>query len=165
MGKLFNVDGFGQCFICRICHFSSIKSKIYGWIWFGYAHGILFLGMATCSALGAGSAVMLMAAHGLSIAAMFLLSNFVYRRVGTYEMDEMGGLGSKTPLLACFLLLHPLQPLDYLDSVIFWGNLVYFFLWEEVKIIISFFFCSLGYHNLSRFWTSCSSKDFLWCSY
>ena len=58
--------------------------------------GYCFLGIATCSALGAGSAVMLMAAHGLSIAAMFLLSNFVYRRVlGTYEMDEMGGLGSK----------------------------------------------------------------------
>ena len=99
---------------------SNLKSMV------GYGSvmhmGYCFLGIATCSALGAGSAVMLMAAHGLSIAAMFLLSNFVYRRVGTYEMDEMGGLGSKTPLLACFFIAASLATIGLPGFGNFWGE-------------------------------------------
>jgi len=66
--------------------------------------GYCFLGIGVCSTIGVGSAVMLMCAHGLSVALMFLLASYVRRRTNTFEMEEMGGLAAKTPLLACFCL-------------------------------------------------------------
>ena len=62
--------------------------------------GYCFFGVAVCSTLGAGSAVMLMAAHGLSVSLMFLVAQYVYRRSGTFEMNEIGGLASHAPLPA-----------------------------------------------------------------
>jgi NADH-quinone oxidoreductase subunit M len=84
--------------------------------------GYCFLGVATCSALGAGSVVMLMTAHGLSVALMFLVGTFVYRRCGTFEMDEMGGLGTKTPVLACFFLAAVLATIGLPGFGNFWGE-------------------------------------------
>jgi NADH-quinone oxidoreductase subunit M len=84
--------------------------------------GYCFLGIAVCSALGAGSAVMLMCAHGLSVALMFLLASFVRKRTDTFEMDEMGGLASKTPLLACFCIAGTLATIGLPGFGNFWGE-------------------------------------------
>ena len=69
---------------------SNLKSMV------GYGSvmhmGYCFLGVAVCSSLGAGSTVMLMVAHGLSVSLMFLLSTYIHKRSGTFEMNEMGGL-------------------------------------------------------------------------
>ena len=56
--------------------------------------GYCFLGVAACTALGAGAGVMLMVAHGLSVSVMFLLATQIQKRSGTFEMNEMGGLGT-----------------------------------------------------------------------
>jgi NADH-quinone oxidoreductase subunit M len=66
--------------------------------------GYIFLGLACVSALGAGGAVVLMFAHGLSIAALFLLSDAVYARTRTYDFGAMGGLCQKAPVLAAFFI-------------------------------------------------------------
>ena len=84
--------------------------------------GYCFLGLAVISSLGAGSAVMLMAAHGLSVSLMFLLSTYVYRRSGTYEMGEMGGLAGKTPVLACFFVAASLATIGLPGFGNFWGE-------------------------------------------
>ncbi len=84
--------------------------------------GYCFLGVAVCSALGAGSGVMLMVAHGLSVSLMFLLTNYIQQRSGTFEMDEMGGLGSKTPLLACFFIAASLATIGLPGFGNFWGE-------------------------------------------
>jgi NADH-quinone oxidoreductase subunit M len=84
--------------------------------------GYCFLGIATCSALGAGSGVMLMVAHGLSVSGMFLLAKFVHQRSGTFEMSQMGGLGSKTPLLACFFIAMTLATIGLPGFGNFWGE-------------------------------------------
>jgi len=84
--------------------------------------GYCFLGVATCSALGAGSVVMLMAAHGLSVALMFLVGTFVHRRCGTFEMDEMGGLATKTPVLACIFVAAALATIGLPGFGNFWGE-------------------------------------------
>ena len=55
--------------------------------------GYCFLGIGACSSLGASSAIMLMVAHGLSVSLMFLLSQYIYRRTETYEMNENGWIG------------------------------------------------------------------------
>ncbi len=99
---------------------SNLKSMV------GYGSvmhmGYCFLGVAACSALGAGSAVMLMVAHGLSVSLMFLLSSYVHRRCGTLEMDEMGGLASKAPLLACFFVAAVLATIGLPGFGNFWGE-------------------------------------------
>ena len=84
--------------------------------------GYCFLGIGACSALGAGSAVMLMCAHGLSVALMFLLASFVRKRTSTDEMTEMGGLAEKTPLLACFCMAGTLATIGLPGFGNFWVN-------------------------------------------
>ena len=84
--------------------------------------GYCFLGLAVCSSLGAGSAVMLMVAHGLSVALMFLLTNYIQKRSGTFEMNEMGGLATKTPILACFFVAASLATIGLPGFGNFWGE-------------------------------------------
>ena len=62
--------------------------------------GYAFLGLACGSVLGTGGVVILMVAHGLSVALLFLLSTSVHHRTGTFALDEMGGRAQKAPVLA-----------------------------------------------------------------
>lgn len=64
--------------------------------------GYLFLAVATASVLGAGAAVLLMVAHGLTVALLFLLATSLHHRSRTFDMHRMGGLVTKTPVLAAF---------------------------------------------------------------
>jgi NADH-quinone oxidoreductase subunit M len=66
--------------------------------------GYCFLGIATLSAVGAGGVVVLMVAHGLSAALLFLLATCIHRRTGTLDMDEMGGLAKQAPVLAALFV-------------------------------------------------------------
>lgn len=71
--------------------------------------GYVILGLAAAGALdghnrGARSlaltgATVEMVAHGLITGALFLLAGSVWRRAGTYELGEFGGLAGKAPLL------------------------------------------------------------------
>ncbi len=66
--------------------------------------GYCFLGLATLSVIGVGGAVMLMVAHGLSVALLFLLSTYVQKRTILMDMEQLGGLAARTPVLAaCFV--------------------------------------------------------------
>ena len=66
--------------------------------------GYAFLAIATASTLGAGAAVLLMVAHGLTVALLFMLATSLYHRTGTFDMHEMGGLVKKAPVLAAFFV-------------------------------------------------------------
>ena len=66
--------------------------------------GYCFLGLATFSVTGIGGAVVLMVAHGMSVALLFLLTGQVQKRTVILDMPQLGGLASKTPVLAaCFV--------------------------------------------------------------
>lgn len=92
----------------------------------GYASvmhfGYCFLGIGVLTALGVGSAVMLMVAHGFSVALMFLLAKYVGQRCGTFEMDEMGGLAAKTPVLACLFVGAVFAMIGLPGFGNFWGE-------------------------------------------
>ena len=66
--------------------------------------GYAFLGIAAMSVLGVGGVVLMMVAHGLTVALLFMLSTMVHHRTQTFEMDEMGGLAKKAPVLAAFFV-------------------------------------------------------------
>lgn len=67
--------------------------------------GYLFLAFAAFVASGATNelafkgAALLMLAHGLTIAMLFLLCGQIERQTRTLELDSMGGLGNKLPAL------------------------------------------------------------------
>jgi NADH-quinone oxidoreductase subunit M len=88
--------------------------------------GYAFLGVATMSAAGAGGVVLMMVAHGLSVALMFLLSTSIYHRTQTFDMSEMGGLAQKTPVLAAFFVTATMAGIGLPGFANFWGELTIF---------------------------------------
>jgi NADH-quinone oxidoreductase subunit M len=94
--------------------------------------GYIFLGIATLSVAGVGGAVILMFAHGLSVALMFVLSTAVYDRTGTYDMRDMGGLGMKAPILAGFFVAATMASVGLPGFANFWGEFTIFMaLWKD----------------------------------
>jgi len=93
--------------------------------------GYIFLGIACVSALGAGGAVLLMFAHGLSVAALFLLSDAVFQRTQSYDFGSMGGLCQKAPVLTAFFLAATLAGLGLPGFGNFWGEFsIFVALWK-----------------------------------
>lgn len=98
--------------------------------------GYAFLGIATGSVLGVGGVVLMMVAHGFSVALLFLLSTSIYHRTHTFAMDEMGGLAQKTPVLAAFFVTATFASVGLPGFANFWGELTIFVaLWQFSPLI------------------------------
>lgn len=79
----------GQKNLLRLVAFTSVSH-----------FGFMVLGIYIGSDLAMTGAMVYMVAHGLSIAALFLISGFLIRRGGTAEIGGYGGLQRVTPILA-----------------------------------------------------------------
>lgn len=93
--------------------------------------GPIFLGIAAFAisggdTAGLGGAVVLMFAHGLSVALMFHLGQAVCDRTGTYEMAKTGGLAAKAPVLAAFFVAATMASVGLPGFANFWGELTVF---------------------------------------
>jgi NADH-quinone oxidoreductase subunit M len=88
--------------------------------------GYAFLGIAAGSVAGVGGVVMLMVAHGLSVALLFLLSTSVHHRAHTFDMDRIGGLAQGAPLLASLFLAATFASIGLPGFANFWGELPIF---------------------------------------
>lgn len=62
--------------------------------------GYIFLGLASGNALGQNGAVLLMFAHGISVALLFMLCGRLRNQLGTLEFDKLGGLAGNAPFLS-----------------------------------------------------------------
>ncbi|HKB57777.1 MAG TPA: NADH-quinone oxidoreductase subunit M [Lacunisphaera sp.] len=93
--------------------------------------GYCFLGIACLSTIGSGGAVLLMVAHGLSVALLFLLATSVHHRTHTFDLAEMGGLAQKTPVLAALFVAGTMASIGLPGFANFWGELTVFVaLWK-----------------------------------
>jgi NADH-quinone oxidoreductase subunit M len=88
--------------------------------------GYAFLGIAAGGALGVGGVVLMMVAHGLSVALLFLLATIIYHRTQTFDMAEMGGLAKPAPLLAAVFVAATFASIGLPGFANFWGELVIF---------------------------------------
>ena len=88
--------------------------------------GYAFLGIATFTAAGIGGVVIMMVAHGFSVALLFLLSTSIYHRTQTFDMTEMGGLAQKAPVLAAFFVTATMASIGLPGFANFWGELTIF---------------------------------------
>lgn len=64
--------------------------------------GYIFLGIVAVNPIGVNGAVLLMFAHGISIALLFALAGELRKGIPLLDMTMMGGLGKPAPVL-CFL--------------------------------------------------------------
>ncbi len=66
--------------------------------------GFCILGLVAMNAVGVGGSILYMINHGLSTGALFLCIGMIYERYHTRDMDELGGLASKMPVWAFFMV-------------------------------------------------------------
>ncbi len=93
--------------------------------------GYCFLGIACLSTIGTGGVVLLMVAHGLSVALLFLLVTSIHHRTHTFDLADMGGLAQKTPVLAAFFVAATMASIGLPGFANFWGELTVFVaLWK-----------------------------------
>ncbi len=98
--------------------------------------GYAFLGIAAGSAVGIGGVVLMMVAHGFSVALLFLLATAVHHRTHTFALDQMGGLAMKTPVLAALFVAGTFASVGLPGFANFWGELAIFVaLWKFSHVI------------------------------
>lgn len=88
--------------------------------------GYAFLGIATLTVAGVGGALILMVAHGLSVALLFMLATCVHQRSRTLDMTEMGGMAQKAPVLAAFFVAAVMASIGLPGFGNFWGEVTIF---------------------------------------
>ena len=88
--------------------------------------GYAFLGLACFSVAGAGGALLMMVAHGLSVALLFMLSTCIFHRSQTFDMSKMGGLAQHAPVLSAFFVAGTMASIGLPGFGNFWGEFTIF---------------------------------------
>ncbi len=73
--------------------------------------GFILVGVFSFNALAFQGVLIQMIAHALSIAALFIISEFIFDRTGSLELEEMGGFWSKMPNMGGFTLVFVMASL------------------------------------------------------
>ena len=102
--------------------------------------GYAFLGIAAMSVLGAAGAVIMMVAHGLTVALLFMLATMIHHRTQTFEMEEMGGLAKKAPVLSAFFVCAIMASIGFPGPGLanFWGELSIFLATYSLRVWLVF---------------------------
>ncbi len=66
--------------------------------------GFCVLGLFALNSIGLTGSILYMINHGLSTGALFLLIGMIYERYHTRSLKELGGLASKMPIWASFMV-------------------------------------------------------------
>src|SRR5881398_2912738 len=108
----------------------TIAQKRLDWM-LGYSSvmhmGYIFLGIASFGVLGVTGAVVLMFAHGLSIALLFALAGELRQRTGTLVFDELGGLARVMPFAGLAFGLGAFAAVGLPGLANFAGEIMIFF--------------------------------------
>lgn len=132
--------------------------------------GYAFLGIAAMSVIGVAGAVIMMVAHGLTVALLFMLATMVHHRTQTFEMEEMGGLAKKAPVLCAFFVCGMMASIGLPGPGLanFWGEFgIFVSLWQfkpwvlflaATGVIISAIY---GLRAIARVFYGDETEDFL----
>ncbi|MHA7813383.1 MAG: complex I subunit 4 family protein [Phycisphaerales bacterium] len=66
--------------------------------------GFCILGLAALNVTGFSGSILYMLSHGFSTGGLFLMIGFMYERYHTRDMNSVGGLASKMPVWATFMV-------------------------------------------------------------
>lgn len=67
--------------------------------------GFILIGVFSFNIIAYQGVLMQMVAHGLSIAALFIISEFIYERTATFDLHVVGGFWRKMPNLGGFTIV------------------------------------------------------------
>src|SRR3954447_4835461 len=108
----------------------TIAQKRLDWM-LGYSSvmhmGYIFLGIASFGVLGVTGAVVLMFAHGLSIALLFGIAGELRRRTGTLAFDELGGFARVMPFAGLAFGIGAFAAIGLPGCANFAGEIMIFF--------------------------------------
>jgi len=71
--------------------------------------GLIVIGIFALNHTGVKGGILQMINHGLSTGALFIIVGALYERTGTRNMEVMGGLAKKVPVLAVFFMIVTLS--------------------------------------------------------
>ncbi|UAL07898.1 MAG: NADH-quinone oxidoreductase subunit M [Candidatus Methanogranum gryphiswaldense] len=107
--------------------------------------GMVMLGIACLSEIGLEFAIFLMFAHGLITAVLFMTCGLAHDLFETREIPLLGGLASKVPVYATFMMFGFMASLGLPGLVGFWGEFGIIFGFyeyaESVNMIWLIVFC------------------------
>ncbi len=66
---------------------------------------LVFIGIASLNSLGETGAIVLIVSHGFIVGMLFVLAGMLKEKTGTRDLDKLGGLMSRIPMYAFFLVL------------------------------------------------------------
>lgn len=67
--------------------------------------GLIIVGIFALNMAGVTGGIIQMVNHGLSTGALFILVGALYERKGTRDLDKLGGLAGRVPVLATFFMI------------------------------------------------------------
>src|SRR5437588_1370336 len=73
--------------------------------------GIVMLGIFAFNTQGIEGSVLQMVNHGITITALFLIVGFIEARTGTRNINDLGGMARRVPILATVMLIAVLSSL------------------------------------------------------
>ncbi len=88
--------------------------------------GYIFLGIAAANEIALQGAVILMFAHGVSIALLFALAGRLRNQLGTLELSKLGGLASHAPVFAVLFAFGAFASIGLPGLANFAGELLVF---------------------------------------
>jgi NADH-quinone oxidoreductase subunit M len=99
--------------------------------------GFITIGIFSLRPEGSDGAVLQMVNHGLVVAPLFLILALVVERAGTEDLRELGGMASRAPVLAAFLLIIALGTLAMPGSANFIGEFLILLSVFKAKIVLA----------------------------
>ena len=96
--------------------------------------GLITAGIYALNMDGFRGAVLQMLAHGIVVVGLFFAGEIIYRRYGTYEIAEMGGIRSLAPQFASFLLIITMASIGLPGTFSFVGEFLLLFSLAQVHI-------------------------------
>jgi NADH-quinone oxidoreductase subunit M len=105
--------------------------------------GFCILGMFALNHIGISGSVLYMINHGLSTGALFLMIGMIYERYHTRSMKELGGLASKMPIWATFMVFFAMASVGL----------------PGLNGFVSEFLCLLGAFQASNAWGGATGMD------
>jgi NADH-quinone oxidoreductase subunit M len=122
-----SVMAFTQTSVRLIAGYSSIAQL-----------GFITIGIFSLRPDGADGAVLQMVNHGLVVGGIFLIAALLWERSGTDELNRMGGLATRAPVLAALFLIVALATLAMPGSANFIGEFYILLSVFESKIVYAF---------------------------
>jgi proton-translocating NADH-quinone oxidoreductase chain M len=131
-----SVVSLAQRDLKRMVAFSSINHM-----------GIVLLAIALGSSLGLLAAVLLMFAHGIVSALLFMVSGSVHHTYGTRDIPSIGGITPSTPVLATMVMVGSLAslglpwlisfPAEFTALLATWDGLTYWVLLPLAILVVT----------------------------